>query len=1289
MECAHPVSDRDPTIDPPGYRLLERLGEGAYGTVYRARHERTGQDVAIKQLRLGKDGGRSLRRIARFRRELELCAMLNHPHVVRLLDRGEDEDERFYAVFEYVEGLTMQELLRKDGPVTASLLKTLMCQVLEALAYAHRKGVVHRDLKPANIMVRIDCDQVHAKVLDFGMGAFLDGAKEGREALTMSAETIGTPSYAAPEQLRGEPASGKSDLYAWGLVFLECLTGKPVMSGASLPEVVHRQLLSEEIPLPQGIAAHPVGALLRRVLAKRPEDRAGDASQVLSEFREIHLADLVGRFDVARERPLEEDGAERTAEGLMVRSEVRSLVVVCCGFGSSREAEESAGFERLDHLVRSRKTKALDLAARYGGWFAGSLGDFQLFYFGYPVATGQESRLAALFALGLGEENRAQNDSGAKAGHPAVDFRAGIHSGPVEIEKGEVPTGTTATRALRLGAFAAAGQILLSPPMRERMEGLVEARPADDADAHVLLRLRKEGGRVDKSEDPLVGREGELDLLREGWASARRGNGKAFLIRGEAGMGKSALAEAACAEFRLDGADVLHARCLPEHRNSALHPMLDLLRRGLGIDGSETPASQVQRWERVFAESGSQGTEAFSVLCLWLSLPLPPDRSAPVSSPRLQKESLFEVVENILLHMTESLRVVFLDDLHWADPTTLEFLGRVLPVWKEKGSLLLATCRTEFDANLLVGVETISLAGISEADSERMLARIFGKGCLPRSTAHRIFERTGGCPLFLESLGKALAQEIPETSGGIDELQAESVLKTIQSGLMELLTMQIDAIGGAAETARLASVLGREWDDALLAEVSPLDETSLRADLEGLVRAGILVRGEGTHSFRHDLLRDAAYFSMIASRRREYHDRVVRRLERSEGCGLGNARLSLAHHYAGAHLYPQAVQAGAAAVADQLKKSNLLESVRLSLDVLDWMDRCETEVQADARLAIHNGMTQALMGIRGWADPTVKEQIDWSRRLLEDAVDSPHYGSTLCSLMTYHYVSSNRKELACVAEELSLHADRVADVDLQIAARMFTGLWAHGAGFYARASDAFGFVLDNYRPDSHGDHAGRFGLDSRVWSAATLALVEWFRDMPEVARARADQAVEWAREVAHVPSLGIALLYKANLCHYADDRAALAETIAELNALADAHGLPAFQAYAKIMTGWLEDDVAGAEEVLGALESMGCTAALSYYRSLVAEIHARQGRFEAAVECIETCLSLCEKNDEFYYQAPLLVLHGQFLRKIGPSGGERARASFERAAKIAREHGLPLLEKSMQGSEGEPALSRS
>lgn len=1247
----------------PGYQLFERLGQGTYGAVYRARQLSTGQEVAVK-LSHAPIGDPS------FRRETALCARLRHPHIVRLMDQGELVDGRPFAVFEYLEGESLQELLRRSGPLAPPQAIAILGQVLDALAYAHRMGIVHHDLKPANILVRRDTDHLHAKILDFGCGTFLPD-REASPAPSIPPETPGTPSYASPEQLRGEPADHRSDLYSWGLVCVECLTGAPVMSGANLAEIVHRQLLSDEIRLPPWIDAHPMGALLRRVLAKRPSDRAADASMLHREFQLVRPDGLVAVDASTDSGAIVSDETSRGPIG----TDLRPVTAVCCCLGGPDDGDDGLWDERTARARREMRNRCVDIAARYGGRPVGELGGFASFHFGLPHPGDQDARLAARFVLELAGAVRANE----RAEGPRLDLRAGLHAGLVRLEKDSAHPGAVLDTAIRLAACAAPGRILMSGPVADRLGGHfateIVAPPPGLAPGAKVFALVGALDRGTEMEFPIVGRKGEMETIRQAWGEVLRGTGRSILVRGEAGIGKSALAGTACGEFRGRAVRVLEARCLPEHRDIALRPVLAWLHRALDpTDRGEGPS---KRLERALTRAGCDTATALPVLADWMSLPSPStDAQAPIS-PARRKEILFDSLERLLVASTDSVTLFVLEDLHWADPTTLEFAARFSSNLDAKRALLLATARPEFDPSLLPGARRIDLHGLLPSEGREMLDRLAPREHpFPVELRTRLLERAGGSPLFLESLVKTILPRIDLAS---DIQQVDRLLEGIPEALMDLLGAQVQQMGAARETAQLASVIGREGDRELLEAVTLLDREGLRADLDVLVEAGILVRkdepGGAVHSFRHALLQDAAYRSLSAETKRELHGRIASVLEARSATPGAVDPGSLAHHLAGAGRHQGAVHFGILAATERLGKTNLLESIRISMDVLDWIAHCDIASSSEAKLAIHGVLTQALMGWRGWADPKVKEQIELSRHLLDQAGESPHFASTLCHLMTYHYVASNRKELKCVVDELSHHAERTGDLGLSIAARTFDGLWSHGAGFYRAAETNFEFVLANYRPDLHGDHGTRFGLDTRVWSTATLALVKWFVDRPDDAVRRADDAVSWAKELGHAPSIGIALLYKANLCQYRNDRDEAHRTVTELNQLAETHGLAGFLAYGRIMEAWLADDSTQAESLLESLVQMKCTAALSYYRSLLADIHLRQGRVPQALACLDECLALCRENDEFYYEPELHLRRAHARWQVDSTSPQDARNSLLEALSSSRARGMALTER--------------
>lgn len=305
-----------------GYESLEFLGRGGSATVYKARQTSTGQYVALKFPR-GMPVAAPARQADLLRealhREARLCAMLHHPHVVRLMDLGTADSGHPFCVFEYVPGAPLSEHLRRQGPLPLRTATSLMARVLDVLTWLHRQRISHGDLKPQNIMVFSSGTTLHPKVLDFGVARHAqDGVPPGR----------GTPSYSAPERLLGQPPSPRADLYAWGLVFVECLLGRPVLEGMSAVEARRWQLGEAPVALPAALERHPLGALLRRTLEKDWTRRSHDAAALYRELRGLSMAPgSLRRLRARGARPLA--AATETATDPRLRPAPRREVALC------------------------------------------------------------------------------------------------------------------------------------------------------------------------------------------------------------------------------------------------------------------------------------------------------------------------------------------------------------------------------------------------------------------------------------------------------------------------------------------------------------------------------------------------------------------------------------------------------------------------------------------------------------------------------------------------------------------------------------------------------------------------------------------------------------------------------------------------------------------------------------------------------------------------------------------------------------------------------------------------
>ena len=438
------------------YEILGELGSGSFSRVYEARQLSTGQSLAIKLLH-PREGSESStgNEAERFRRETQICAALSHTNIVRLIDSGETQAGQLYAVFEHVPGETLGQALEREGRFAIRESLRLMTQVLDALACAHAKGIVHRDLKPANLMLSGTGIRRNALMLDFGLGGVAENRRRKEwETLTQSREFLGTPLYAAPEQLAGENPTERSDLYAWGLVFLECLTGRHpfAVEGAAARLMTG----GGAVEIPEWLQDHRLGELLATVTAREAEKRDASVESLIETLDEIARGELPVAPD---ESPTP---APLTGEG-----ERRHLTVMFCDLFGSTALSQQLDAETYREIMRAYQARGAEAIERYEGHVVQYLGDGLLVYFGYPQAHEDDAERA----IRAGREvlrglEMLSTRTEAEHGVP-VTARVGIHTGPVVVgemgggaRRETLALGDTPNIAARLEGFAEPGTVV-------------------------------------------------------------------------------------------------------------------------------------------------------------------------------------------------------------------------------------------------------------------------------------------------------------------------------------------------------------------------------------------------------------------------------------------------------------------------------------------------------------------------------------------------------------------------------------------------------------------------------------------------------------------------------------------------------------------------------------------------------------------------------------------------------------------------------------------------------------
>ncbi|WP_433932829.1 TOMM system kinase/cyclase fusion protein [Sorangium cellulosum] len=1300
------------------YELLEKVGEGGFGDVYKARQLTTGQLVAIKVLRVPEDrsGEQRERLLARFEREARLCAQLQHPNIVRLMDSGQAEGGSVYSVFEFIPGRTLAAVLAAEQRLRPVEARHLMLQVLDALACAHAQGVIHRDLKPENIMVVPTGARRNAVVLDFGISALTDEARREEVRITRTNEWLGTPVYAAPEQLRGERPLSRSDLYAWGLIFLECLTGQRPIRGASLVDVMSKQLSPEPIPIPWKLVAHPLGRLLRRATEKSPEARDVTAERLLQELDACNVSDLDldARLGSVPSNPSNEvtvtmmmgrdthhqpeashradvlPAAARPSDG-----ERRQVTVVCCTFSVVWDAPGGADLDDLDDLLGAEHDACAAIAEREGGRVGGALNDTILFFFGHAAAREDDPQRAARASLAMAAGAGGRRATNTKECGARVEIRIGVHTGMVVARdlggpEGSWPGrlgGATPQIATRLSALAPPGEILVSGDAHRllRDDFQLEGRgiPPGLGVPTDVYRLRQGVAAQDARDTPLVGRQRDLDALLERWTRVRGGSGHAVLITGEPGIGKSRLTRALRERIGADPHTALEGRCAADATNSPLYPVITMLDRLLDPAHERSAEAKAEQLEALLSRHGFDLAEVVPLLATFLSLPLPASYTPLTLPPQKQRELTYNAVLSLIFEMSEHAPVlVVIEDLHWADPSTVELCAALVTEAPSGRVFAVFTGRPEFSPTWSPSAAfVVQLGPLDRSDVARMAAVVSGGRALPPEVAERIAARTDGVPLFVEELVQMMLEsgDLSEHNGRLaltgvlDDLR---IPNTLRGSLMA----RLDRLGRAKATSQVAAVIGREFSFDLLRAVHPLDEGALRDDLDRLVASDLVHRKRRLRNpayvFKHALVQDTAYDAIPKGRRRAIHERIARALERDfPGVAEEQPEL-LARHFDQAGLDDQATAYLLRAGQRAMQRSAFSEAAALLKQGIETVARSSEATWAVRReLELRAVLAGTIMNLTAWTAPEAELNLVRARDLCVQLGDPPELLTMTWALWQFHLMRSNRDAAEGCARELLAIAERRAEPRDLIQAFVAHGFNAYYSQCYDDAREWFLRVVSLYEPErQHADLVRAFGEDGGVHAHAHLPLVDVHLGnigdaLCTVKRTRAltEQLRDpHSRVIAAVCAMCTYQLLGQHTC-----MAAEAETALEIS---NKHGFSMWETFARIGDGLARvlrgDAVAGIAQMRAGFsffDLMGQWTARTLYANFMLEALFVAGHHaEVAQMADETIEASAGKMDQGQIPS-LLCVKARSLELIGES--DRAASVRRSALAVAKGRG--------------------
>ena len=594
-------------------------------------------------------------------------------------------------------------------------------------------------------------------------------------------------------------------------------------------------------------------------------------------------------------------GALLSAVAYPPGAERRQLTVMFCDVVGSTALSSQLDPEDYREVIRAYQAACTEVVQRFEGYIAQHLGDGVLVYFGYPVAHEDDAQRAVRAGLGILDAIHALHARLAQDKGIDLAVRIGIHSGLVVV--GEIGGGTRHERlalgetpniAARLQSLATPGRLVLSEQTQRLVGGIFDY---DDVTTHTLKGLTDavrvywvHGASAAESRfeaataiglTPLVGRDVEIDLLLRRWEQAREGEGQVVLLAGEAGIGKSRITQALRQRLSDEPHLRLRAQCLPYYSNSAFYPFIAHLERAMACERDAPPTEKLDALEALLARVGTPLEEVVPLLAALLSIPTG-DRYAPLTmSPQRQKDKTVEALIDQVRDLAQQQPVLnIFEDVHWIDPTSLEALTRLIDRLQDMRVLLVITYRPEFTPvwRGFTHVTTHTLNRLSRRQVATMVQQIAGDRALPQEVLDQIVARTDGVPLFVEELTKTILESgLLRDDGARYTLAGPLPLLAIPDTLQGSLLARLDRLGPVKEVAQLGAVLGREFAYELLAAVSPLPDTELQAALHRLVQAELVFRRgqppEATYLFKHALVQDAAYGSLLRSVRQELHAR--------------------------------------------------------------------------------------------------------------------------------------------------------------------------------------------------------------------------------------------------------------------------------------------------------------------------------------------------------------------------------------------------------------------------------
>jgi class 3 adenylate cyclase/tetratricopeptide (TPR) repeat protein len=976
-------------------------------------------------------------------------------------------------------------------------------------------------------------------------------------------------------------------------------------------------------------------------------------------------------------------------------AERRPITVMFCDLVGSTSLAATLDAEDWRTLVNTYLDEASAAVTGLGGHVLKKLGDGLMALFGYPHAQENDAERAVRAALAIQRALVEINARNVSKSAPELSARIGLDSGQVVVDATGEVFGDAPNVAARVQSAAGPGSILITPAVQRQTAGLFVA---EDRGQHELKGLSAPmtlyrvvrasgGGRRGgaRALTPLAGREEELGLLGRRWDRARQGDGQLALIVGEPGLGKSRLME----EFHARLGETPHTwvewSSSQLLQNTPLHPISEWGRQRFGAD--LTTEQRLADLENTLVLIGLDPTEYAPLLAPLVDVLLPEDRVAKLAPEELRRRQLAAMTAWILAAARTQAIVLAFEDLHWADPTSLDLMRALAERGAQAPLLIIATARPEFRAPWSVRSHhsVISLSPLDSVQITKMVRELSSRHALPKDIVEGVSERTGGVPLFVEEVTRLLLER--SEHGG-----AQAIPPTLQQSL----AARLDRLGSARETAQIGAVLGRGFSYSLLQSVAGLDKRALQAALERLAEADILfVEGDGaraTYRFKHALIQDAAYDSLLKSRRQALHRRAAEIL-----CDSASPEPeAIAHHFTQAGLDDLAIEWWGNAGDQALRRSAFQEAIAHLGKAIEMADKAAGAREPAPAVAQSGEVTlserfrrqrlqvaygNALIAARGHTAPETTEAFAKVRESGAGGADVRELAAADYGLWVASYgrgeLPPMRVHSAAFLEDVAARPD---SVEACVAHRV-AGSTHWFAGEYREAREHLERAVALFQPGRDDDVAFRFGQDAGVAATLFLTIVLWV--LGDVARAiaLARQAHERIERIPHANTRAYGKLHMALFELIRGEVSRAVPNVLELGRVARENDLPLFRALAEFLEAWAKSQTAGSAD---AREEMSRAADVLHERNIRcfdgplkfahAQEEARLGDPERAISIVDDAMADFDRRGHRAMDAELRRVRGETLLKRHPANPGPAEEAFKAAIAIAQQQGARSFE---------------